>query len=82
MESNEARLKAIGLDAATIKNILKGKNSLQNLLNTLDLVGVKECEKKTGSLLYAVSTRITPSLENRRAIVASYVSTGKIASNP
>lgn len=46
MEDNETRLTKIGLDATQIKMILKGKQTLQNLLKTLDTAKVDTCDKK------------------------------------
>ncbi|CAD8207787.1 unnamed protein product [Paramecium pentaurelia] len=79
MEEVQTRLQKIGLDETTIKNTLKGKNALKSILQTLDLVGVKECDKKIGNLLYEMSQNLTEALENRRALLAQYIVEGKIS---
>jgi hypothetical protein len=70
MEINsEDRLKNIGLDSTQIKNILKGKTTLTNLLKTLDSAKVTTCEKKVGNLLYTISTRLPQSIDHHREFI-------------
>ena len=86
---SEDRLKNIGLDQTQIKNILKGKTTLINLLKTLDCAKVITCEKKVdnnysmqvGNLLYTVSTRLPQSIDHHREYLCLQIINNNIINN-
>ena len=51
---------AIGLNADTVKNVLKNKKVTASLLEILGLAEVQECPKEKGALLYALATKLKP----------------------
>ena len=48
--ASEARFVAIGMQADTIKNLLKNAKKTQALIDVLDCAGIQECTKTKGSL--------------------------------
>jgi glutaminyl-tRNA synthetase len=69
----------IGLAQATAENCLKNKAATQSLLRVIKAAGVTACDKKTGSLLYAVATRATVALERHQEMLGALVGKGLIA---
>ena len=58
--SAKDRFLAIGLEAKTVQGMLTNEKVTASLLEVLDQVGVTECPKEMGSLLYAVATKCKP----------------------
>jgi len=61
VEANDSamkqRLLAIGIDSKTVDNIIKNDKVVANFEVILDIAGIKECPKKQGDLLYALTTK-------------------------
>ena len=61
VEANDSamkqRLLAIGIDSKTVENIIKNDKVVANFEVILDIAGIKECPKKQGDLLYALTTK-------------------------
>ena len=80
VEANEeasAKFTAIGIQAETIKNVLKNKKVTAALLEIISLSGVSECPKEQGSLLYALATKLKPNHSNFREPFAKHIVEGK-----
>ena len=80
VESNagaEARLVAIGMQADTIKNLLKNAKKTQALIDILDCAEIQECPKQKGSLLQALSTKMKPNHGNFKTILAKQIASEK-----
>jgi len=71
----------INLEAKVIDNTLANAKVTEALLATIKEAGVTQADKKIGNLLYTVATKVTASLEPKRAFLAKYVAEGKIASS-
>ena len=73
----EARFVAIGMQADTIKNLLKNAKKTQALIEVLDAAEVQECPKQKGSLLQALATKLKPLHRNYRTAFAKQIAEEK-----
>ena len=73
----EARFLAIGMQADTVKNLLKNAKKTQALVEVLDCAGVQECTKQKGSLFQALATKLKPLHGNYKETFAKQIAEEK-----
>ena len=81
MEGLTDKLKAVGIDEKQIVDILKNKKVCESIEKVLAFANAATLDKKRGNLLYAVATKITPSIEDFRERLTKYVVDEKIANS-
>lgn len=75
------RLRALSIDEKQIADTLKNKKVCESIEKVLVFAKVDTLDKKRSNLLYAVATKITPSIEEYRQCLVEYVVAGKIANS-